>query len=184
MNEKILVHYGIKGMKWGIRRYQNSDGSLTAAGRQHYNVGKARNKGAQYPSEDEMQKTVKRKSLEKAYDKAIERKGLSDVANNTTEVSNKLSNSMSRARNARQDYKRSKLPPVDTKHMTTRELQEAVNRMNLENNYVRLINDRALVKQGRDWVDVAIDSLDEVAYAAAIAASVAKVIDTVMKFKG
>lgn len=29
----ILVHYGIKGMKWGVRRYQNKDGSLTSAGK-------------------------------------------------------------------------------------------------------------------------------------------------------
>ena len=31
-----LNHSGIKGMKWGIRRYQNKDGSLTSAGRKRY----------------------------------------------------------------------------------------------------------------------------------------------------
>ena len=31
-----LRHYGIKGMKWGIRRFQNKDGSLTSAGKTRY----------------------------------------------------------------------------------------------------------------------------------------------------
>ena len=32
-----LLHYGIKGMKWGVRRFQNKDGTRTAAGKKRYN---------------------------------------------------------------------------------------------------------------------------------------------------
>lgn len=31
-----LYHHGVKGMKWGVRRYQNKDGSLTDAGKKRY----------------------------------------------------------------------------------------------------------------------------------------------------
>ena len=31
-----LYHWGIKGQKWGVRRYQNKDGSLTKAGKKRY----------------------------------------------------------------------------------------------------------------------------------------------------
>ena len=34
-----LAHHGVKGQKWGERKYQNADGSLTPEGRIHYGVG-------------------------------------------------------------------------------------------------------------------------------------------------
>ena len=36
ISEDELCHWGIKGMKWGVRRYQNADGSLTPAGKKRY----------------------------------------------------------------------------------------------------------------------------------------------------
>lgn len=36
MSDMILCHHGIKGQRWGVRRYQNPDGTLTELGKQHY----------------------------------------------------------------------------------------------------------------------------------------------------
>ena len=47
MNE--LYHHGIKGQKWGVRRYQNKDGSLTAAGKnRNYNKRNMKNADTQH----------------------------------------------------------------------------------------------------------------------------------------
>lgn len=31
-NEEVLAHYGVKGMRWGVRRYQKYDGTYTKKG--------------------------------------------------------------------------------------------------------------------------------------------------------
>lgn len=41
MNDYI-EHHGIKGMHWGIRRFQNEDGSLTSAGKKRYSSSEVR----------------------------------------------------------------------------------------------------------------------------------------------
>ena len=40
-----IQHYGIRGMKWGVRRYQNEDGTLTAAGKKRAQKPEYRSKG-------------------------------------------------------------------------------------------------------------------------------------------
>lgn len=64
-----LNHHGIKGMRWGVRRYQNKDGSLTPAGKTRYSetVVNARN----------VMNTAKanRKAANKEYNKAYNRYG-------------------------------------------------------------------------------------------------------------
>lgn len=36
MSKQELMHYGTKGMKWGVRKYQKKDGKLTSAGKNRY----------------------------------------------------------------------------------------------------------------------------------------------------
>lgn len=36
--DSILIHHGIRGQRWGVRRYQNEDGSLTSVGKKRYSI--------------------------------------------------------------------------------------------------------------------------------------------------
>lgn len=38
-DENELTHWGVRGMRWGVRRFQNKDGSLTSAGKKRMSLG-------------------------------------------------------------------------------------------------------------------------------------------------
>ena len=71
-----LYHYGVKGMKWGVRRYQNADGTLTAAGKKKQEKLQARlDKNIQRQSKADAKvldaRAKNRAKLESRYDKKI-----------------------------------------------------------------------------------------------------------------
>lgn len=61
-----LAHYGILGMHWGIRRFQNKDGSLTAAGRKRAGVGDKTGNARHKPSSAKKLAKQRAAALEKA----------------------------------------------------------------------------------------------------------------------
>lgn len=68
-NEDYLTHYGIKGQKWGVRRYQNKDGSLTAAGKKRL----SENAGSYMNSSRNAKNTKNRKTVENEYTDSFNR---------------------------------------------------------------------------------------------------------------
>ena len=75
--DRTLAHFGIRGMKWGVRRFQNPDGTLTPAGKERYRkkgysedyitARSLKGKGYKKLSDRELSRVVKRLDLEKRY---------------------------------------------------------------------------------------------------------------------
>ena len=120
----VLYHSGIKGMKWGVRRYQNKDGSLTPAGRKRYASEAAKLK-------------VREKEL----------KGREKTAAKVAKLESKKAELDERERALNQPRKpdssaKPKTPDVpkqkSVKDMSDDELRTAVNRLRLEQDYRNL----------------------------------------------
>ena len=57
--DNYLAHYGVKNMRWGVRRFQNEDGTLTEEGKRHYGVREGGNKKLAKKYKHEMAKMEK-----------------------------------------------------------------------------------------------------------------------------
>lgn len=93
-----LYHHGVKGQRWGIRRYQNKDGTLTPAGKKRAASKRDYSSEIKNMSNDELRKKVNRLQMESRYydltkkrskfgDNADTVKGLADDASKANNIS-------------------------------------------------------------------------------------------------
>lgn len=138
-----LYHWGVKGMKWGVRRYQNYDGTLTAAGRRRLGIDTS-------DEEKKFSEGKKKMMIEAnvAADYGAVGSGLRAASNISRSSSSAISKS---SRNKKRDI----VNKEDISEMSDKELQQAVNRMNLERQYKSLKADQ--INLGRDRVSEYLD---------------------------
>ena len=81
LEDEDLEHAGVKGMRWGNRRYQNKDGSLTPLGRIHYNKGLKKKAKAEAKKAAKAEKKAEKKAKSDSVKdwKKLKKKKVSDM---------------------------------------------------------------------------------------------------------
>lgn len=149
MDNEQVQHSGIKGMKWGIRRYQYKDGTLTPAGKKRYNkdVEKLKEENAKLDAQIRGKKAAERAKarVEKlladneAKKKALKGEADDDAAKKTAvKATNDPTKEVAKPETKinKPIFGKSKTP---ISKMSDEEIQARIDRINLEQKYADLI---------------------------------------------
>lgn len=157
MENNELYHYGKKGQKWGVRRYQNEDGSLTEAGKKRY-ARDAKEKGYNKQDEDgTYYKTSGKKNRREDLDIDADRYVKEDLerSKRLTEASSHMTNELNKAND--RSIRNNPKTKLDLSEMSDKELRDEINRAYLERQYNDLFAPQKSTK-GREYAGKIIET--------------------------
>lgn len=156
-----LVHYGIKGQKWGRRRYQNADGSLTPAGKIRY-------------GEDATTESINKQQIN---DMKLQK----HIADKAAKDSEGISRELKESRRKKEREAVDKQVREQAYKMSDKELRDVVNRLNMEERYAQVMRDRASIDTGRTKTEKFLDFSASALSATASALTIAIMVKELKK---
>lgn len=142
-NDEHLYHWGVKGMKWGVRRYQNKDGSLTDAGQKRYDRDKKENEGKKNS------KKISTPDPNRWVNEDLRR--TKKLAEAGTSLATELKKSNDKA------IKKPAKARMDLSNMSDKELRDRINRELLERQYNDVFNPPQ-VSKGRAYMSKVLEA--------------------------
>ena len=138
MENNYLQHHGVKGMKWGKRRYQNKDGSLTDAGKKRYD-------------RDIRENNAKKKDNRINTDGPDPDRWVKEDIDRTRRAANSASDTVRELQKINNASSKKSKPRMDLSKMSDQELRNRINRERLEREYNDMFAPQK-VSKGRDYV--------------------------------
>lgn len=164
-----LYHYGVEGMHWGVRRYENPDGTLTPLGKKRYGhleyaVENAKNDAGRVTAKNKLKEAVNKGAQNDTRSAATIARESGNITSRLADINRAKANAQLRKAKA----------GIDLSNMSDQELQKAINRMNMERTYRQLKTQD--VNSGREHVGDILQGIGGATMAVASALSIALAI--------